>query len=272
MQKEVCARLAERLAFIKLDAKRVLDMGSGTGFATPHLKARYPAAHVFALDLAPEMLAEARAWDVAAAPWLDRLRGKPFATYIAGDAECLPIATASLDLVFSSLTLQWCAPQFVFAEVARVLKPGGLLMFASVGPDTLRELRAAFAKADGAAHVNVFIDMHDLGDALLHAGFADPVMDMEQITMTYDSVEALARDLKAIGAHNMMPGRPQGLVSKSHWQAVKQEYERHRSQGVLPATYEIVYGHAWKVERQTKADRDEQQVILFRDYPRANQP
>jgi malonyl-CoA O-methyltransferase len=269
MQKEVCARLAERLSLIRLNADNVLDMGAGTGFATPLLKARYPQTNLVSLDLAPEMLSHARALDIAAAPWLDRVRGKTFAHYAAGDAERLPIKTASLDLVFSSLTLQWCDPRLVFAEVARTLKDGGLFMFATVGPDTLRELRAAFAKADGQAHVNVFIDMHDLGDALVHAGFADPVMDMEHITMTYTNVEALARDLKAIGAHNMMPGRPQGLVSKSHWQAVKADYERHRSaDGQLPATYEIVYGHAWKIGRKPKQDEAGRQIIEFRDYPR----
>lgn len=269
LQKEVCARLAERLALIKLDAQQILDLGAGTGFAAPHLKARYPSGRLLALDLAPEMLIEAKRLEWASTPWIDRVRHKTYARYACGDAERLPIKSECLDLVFSSLTLQWCDPRMVFAEVARTLRDGGLFMFATVGPDTLRELRSAFAQVDGRAHVNVFIDMHDLGDALVQTGFADPVMDMEHIVMTYESVEAIARDLKAIGAHNMMPGRPQGLVSKSQWQAVNRDYERHRQEGVLPVTYEIVYGHAWKIPRSPKARADGRQVIDFRTYPRA---
>jgi malonyl-CoA O-methyltransferase len=164
--------------------------------------------------------------------------------------------------VFSNLALQWCDPQRVFGEASRVLSPGGLFIFSTFGPDTLKELRAAFAAADGRAHVNAFIDMHDLGDALVHAGFADPVMDMEVITMEYDSVEAVARDLKAIGARNALPDRPRGLSGRGLWRKVGAAYEAHRRAGALPATYEVVYGHAWKVA--PKRAPDGRQVIDFR--------
>jgi len=143
-----------------------------------------------------------------------------------------------------------------------VLETGGLFMFSTFGPDTLKELRRAFAAVDDRDHVNTFIDMHDLGDALVHAGFADPVMEMESLVLEYADVEAVARDLKAIGARNALPGRPRGLAGKSRWQAMAAHYERCRRDGALPATYEVVYGHAWKAAPRKTADG--RQVIDFR--------
>jgi malonyl-CoA O-methyltransferase len=268
LQKEVCTRLLDRLELIRHTPERVLDLGCGTGFATAGLQSRYPRAELFSLDLAVEMTAQARQRDRAASSWMDRLRGRTAAHYCAGDAECLPLASNALDMVFSSLTLQWCRPDLVFPEVARCLKHGGLFMFATLGPDTLAELRQAFAIADGShanAHVNVFVDMHELGDALGRSGFTDPVMDMEVITLTYPDVTGLARDLKAIGAHNVMPERPGGLVGKARWRAVHAAYERHRRDGVLPATYEIVYGHAWRLEKPARQSGDAQ-IMTFHDY------
>jgi malonyl-CoA O-methyltransferase len=133
----------------------------------------------------------------------------------------------------------------VFRECARVLRPGGLLTFTSFGPDTLKELRAAWASADDFTHVNRFIDMHDLGDALLRAGLAEPVMDVERYTLTYTDVRALMRDLKAIGAHNVNAGRPRGLTGRRALERMTAAYERERRDGCLPATYEVVYGQAW---------------------------
>jgi len=135
-------------------------------------------------------------------------------------------------------------------------------MFSTFGPDTLKELRAAFAAVDDYAHVNPFVDMHDLGDALVHAGLAEPVMEMEVLTLEYASVEAVARDLKAIGARNVLPGRPRGLSGRGRWQRMVAAYERERRGGVLPATYEVIYGHAWKVAPRKLADG--RQVIDFR--------
>jgi malonyl-CoA O-methyltransferase len=267
LQKEVCHRLVERLDGIRLAPTRQLDLGCGTGFALPALRERFPDAQTVALDLAPEMAREARRRDLAALSLWDRWRGR--ATHcLAGDAEQLPFATGSFDLVVSSLALQWCDAPRVFAEVERVLRPGGLFLFATVGPDTLKELRTAFREVDQAAHVNVFVDMHDLGDGLVHAGLADPVMDMEIITMTYAKLDALARELKTIGAHNVLPDRPRGLQGPQRWRAVCAAYERFRSNGVLPATYEIVYGHAWKVARSERptAGSDGPKPIQF--YPR----
>jgi malonyl-CoA O-methyltransferase len=163
--------------------------------------------------------------------------------------------------VFSNLALQWCRPEAVFAEAARVLPTGGLLLFSTFGPDTLKELRGAFAAVDAAAHVGTFIDMHDLGDALVNAGFADPVMEMETITVEYRDVAALARDLRAVGARNAWPGRPPGLTAPPRWKRMTEAYEKHRRNGALPATFEVVYGHAWKAAPKRIADG--RQVIGF---------
>jgi malonyl-CoA O-methyltransferase len=150
-------------------------------------------------------------------------------------------------MVWSNLALQWVNdPDQAFGEFNRVLAPGGLLMFSTFGPDTLKELRAAFATVDQHTHVSRFIDLHDIGDILVKRGFADPVMDMEPFTLTYSDVRALMRDLKAIGAHNVTQTRPPGLTGKSRLAAVTQAYEPLRRDGKLPATFEVVYGHAWK--------------------------
>jgi len=169
---------------------------------------------------------------------------------VCADAERLPFVDASFDLVFSNLMLQWATDNdATFAELRRVLRPGGLLLFTSFGPDTLRELRESWARVDDYNHVNLFMDMHDVGDALLNARFADPVMDVEKLTVTYPDARRLMRDLKQIGAHNVTGGRPRGLTGKRHLQAMIDAYERFRSDGLLPASYEIVYGHAWKAQQ-----------------------
>ena len=153
------------------------------------------------------------------------------------------------DSIFSNIMLQWCGdPEVVFRECARVLRPGGLLTFTSFGPDTLRELRKAWATADQYTHVNRFIDMHDLGDAMLRAGLAEPVMDVERYTLTYPDVRGLMRDLKAIGAHNVNAGRARGLTGRRALERMTAAYESERRDGRLPATYEVVYGQAWALE------------------------
>ncbi len=237
LQHEVRARLLERLDYIKLEPRRVLDAGTGTGRASDALLKRYDSAQVVALDLAYGMVQIAR----RKGRWLRRPLG------VNADIEALPFADGSFDLIFSNLTLQWLdEPDRVFAELRRVLAPHGLLMFTTFGPDTLKELRAAWQAADAGAHVNEFLDMHDVGDALVRAGFADPVMDMEMITVTYERARQLMRDLKEIGAANAMRERQRGLTGKARLQAVESAYEAFRTpEGVLPATYEVVYGHAW---------------------------
>jgi malonyl-CoA O-methyltransferase len=240
LQREVANRLIERLSLMKLQPKVVLDAGAGTGYATLALARRYPEARVIALDLAHGMACQVRS---RFGFFARRFKGHGF---VCGDVERLPLADASVDLVFSNLTLQWCNPlDGAFAEFRRVLRPGGLLLFSSMGPDTLKELRASWSVADSEVHVNTFLDMHDVGDALVRARLADPVMDVEHLTVTFSEVEQLLRDLKAIGAHNVNAGRPRGLTGRHRYVAMKNAYERYRRDGVLPATYEVVYGHAW---------------------------
>ena len=236
LQQEVAQRLLERLDLMKLEPARVLDLGCGTGYCIPELMSRYKRADIVALDIARPMLEQAR----RRGRWLHRPR------CVCGDAERLPFEDESFDLVFSNLMLQWCVDlDAAFAELQRVLRPGGLLLFTSFGPDTLKELRDSWAQVDGDTHVNAFLDMHDVGDALVKTRFADPVMDVERITVTYPDVWKLMRELKQIGAHNVTVGRPRGLTGKSHMQQLVNAYERYRQADVLPASYEIVNGHAW---------------------------
>jgi malonyl-CoA O-methyltransferase len=242
LQHEVCRRSLERLDFIRHLPSRILDAGSGTGNAWPGLTQRYPGAQLFALDLAPGMLRHARGRQ----PWHRRLLGR-VPHMLCGDLEQLPLADSSIDLAWSSLALQWvnALPQ-VFAEMRRVLAPGGLFLFTTFGPDTLKELRASQPDADGHTRVSRFIDMHDIGDMLVKAGFADPVIDMEIFTLTYGNVREVMRDLQAIGASNATAGRPRTLSAKAWLSAVERNYEGLRREGKLPATFEVIYGHAWK--------------------------
>jgi malonyl-CoA O-methyltransferase len=251
LQDEICRRMLARLDYVKLDPRTILDAGSGTGNAIPGLAARYPRARILALDLALSMARRARgrrSWPaLSSVEGWRRLLGRSGVSAVCGDIEQLPLAAGQAGLVWSNLVLQWVnEPARVFAEFHRVLEPGGLVMFSTFGPDTLRELRAAYGGADRRAHVHRFIDMHDIGDMLVGAGFADPVMDMECLTLTYATVRDLMRDLKAIGARNAARGRPAGLTGKALLAAVERHYETQRRDGKLPATFEVVYGHAWK--------------------------
>jgi malonyl-CoA O-methyltransferase len=251
LQREVGARLAEHLEGIRLEPRRVLDLGCGTGASFAALAQRFPAARLTGLDMAPAMLLHAR----QRTPWWRRVaRAASTPGLVCADAERLPLATASHEMVFSNLTLQWCHAPDAFAEVARVLTPGGLFLFSTLGPDTLKELRHAFGGIDDASPVSRFVDMHDLGDALVHAGFADPVMEMEVITLEYASLGALVADLRAIGASNALADRPRGLGGRARWREAESRYERLRRDGILPATYEVVYGHAWKTAPRMAPD------------------
>jgi len=236
LQKRVRDELLERLDVVRLEPAVVLDLGAGTGHASLALKRRYRSSQVIALDLAEGMLREASRRQTL----LRRFRR------VCAQASALPLRDGSVDLVFSNLMLQWCQdPDAVFGECRRVLKPGGLLTFTTFGPDTLVELRRAWAAADSRTHVNRFIDMHDLGDALVRSGLAEPVMDVERFTLTYAEVRDLMRDLKDIGAHNANAGRPRGLTGKGTLARMTAAYEALRKDGRLPATYEVVYGQAW---------------------------
>lgn len=251
MQREVCKRMLERLDYIKQKPARVLDVGSGTGWGTRQLGERYPAAQIVALDMAIGMLHAAR----GTSSWWSKLFSGKATPYVCGDMEALPVKSQSMDMVWSNFALQWCNDlPATFVELQRVLKVDGLLMFSTFGPDTLKELRSAFQGVDGHNHLNRFADMHDIGDMLVAAGFGDPVMDMEYITLTYSDVKSVMQDLRSIGAHNATAGRATGMMGKNAWGRVLENYERLRRDGKLPATFEVIYGHAWKPQPKVISD------------------
>lgn len=254
LQREISDRMLSRLEYIRYTPDTILDAGSGTGYGSRKLVQRYPDATLFAVDFAAAMHLQARprvAW------WKQLLPGQHTSQtgYICGDIESLPLKDTSIGMIWSNLTLQWCNDlNQTFAGMHRVLKNEGLLMFSTFGPDTLKELRQAFGHADGHSHVNRFTDMHDIGDILVHHGFSTPVMDMEYLTLTYDDVTSIMRDLKAMGAHNVTQGRQRGLTGKHAWQKVTAQYEQLRHDGRLPATFEVIYGHAWKPRQRSIKD------------------
>jgi malonyl-CoA O-methyltransferase len=247
VQREVLGRMMERLDLIRYRPREILDVGCGTGESFRRLRARYPRSRVTGVDIAPGMLGVLRRRD----GWLRRPR------LVAADVEALPFVDRSFDAVFSNLTLQWVNDlDGALREMNRVLRPGGLLMFSTLGPDTLGELRQAWASSDGYTHVNAFIDMHDVGDAMLRVGVVDPVLDCERLTVAYRDVDALMADLKGMGARNVTAGRPRGLGGRARLSQLRQAYERHRDpEGRLPATWELVYGHGWGGPRAKAATR-----------------
>lgn len=248
LQREIADRLLDRLEVVRLAPRRILDVGCGTGYDVHKLSRRYPRARLLGLDIAEPMARRARR---RAGAW-SRLTGR--CAFACGDAERLPVATAAVDMLLSNLSLQWCDPPTVFAEARRVLRAGGLFMFTTFGPDTLRELREAWQTVDQSPHVHGFLDMHDLGDMLINAGFADPVMDVERVTMMYADVMEVLRDLKGLGAHNMAASRVRGLTGKTRFARFRAAYERFAQDGRIPATYEVVYGHAWTPETERARD------------------
>ncbi|MBK1723722.1 malonyl-ACP O-methyltransferase BioC [Thiocystis violacea] len=236
LQREIADRMLERLDYVRLEPARILDLGTGTGYAVDRLQRRYRRARVLALDFAHGMLLQAR----RRGHWMRR------PACICADAERLPLADASVDLIVSNATFQWCNDLLgTFGECLRILRPGGLFMFTTFGPDTLRELRDAWSQVDAHSHVSPFLDMHDIGDTLTEARFTDTVMDAERLTLTYARVHDLMRDLKVLGAHNATEQRPRALTGRARIAALADAYELHRSAGRLPASYEVIYGHAW---------------------------
>lgn len=239
LQREVEDRLLERLEYVSEAPLRVLDIGSGPGRASGLMRKRWKSAQVIALDLALPMLGQAR----KQGGWF-----KPLPR-VCADARALPFADASIDVLFSSLCIQWIDDlPLLFDEFRRVLKPRGFLAISTFGPLTLHELREAWAQVDRRPHVSQFADIQRVGDALLAAGFRDPVLDGDDFTLTYPDAPALMRDLKAIGATNADPARARGLATKQRLAAVGEAYEPFRRDGVLPATYEVIYAHAWGPE------------------------
>ncbi len=248
IQNIVGERLSERLDLVIIEPEIIIDIGSGTGNFVRELQQRYKKKKVIGIDIADKMSAFAN----KQRKWLSKER------YICADAEALPFTDNSVDLVFSNLMIQWLPnPDQFFEDVQRVLKPGGLLMFTSFGPDTLKEIRQSWGQVDDKIHVNRFIDMHDIGDSLTSSGFAGIVMDTETITMTYESLNDLHQDLKGLGEINLNAGRAHSLMGKMLWNKYLQAYEQFRSSnGDYPATWEIAYGHAWATDKMPTRKMD----------------
>ena len=243
MQAEIRARLIERLDLVTLQPTRVLDLGAASGASTRQLKQRYPKARVVALDLSHRMLVQAGR-EQSFLRRFDR---------VVAEAERLPLRDESVDLVFSNLMLAWCNDvDGVFRQTARTLTPHGLFMFTTLGPDTLREVRAAFAGTDRYTHVHRFIDMHDLGDALMRTGFAEPVMDTERLVVTYPNPEALLEELRATGSVNVARDRRKSLFGRRRFQDAVAYLASLREADVIPISLEVVYGHAWKGVRRAR--------------------
>ncbi|THF60692.1 methyltransferase domain-containing protein [Pseudothauera rhizosphaerae] len=255
LARELARRMDERLDYIRFTPRRILDLGCGAGEDLALLAKRYPQAERIGADFALPMLAEARRRERAQHGLLGRLLGRaPAMPLVGADATALPLASRSVSMVWSNLMLNWLTdPLPALKEMHRVLEVGGMVMFSTLGPDTLQELRAALPDAAGE-RVHRFIDMHDIGDALVQAGFSDPVMDMEMLTLTYADFDALLADLRLTGCANAAASRPRGLSGRRGWTQARERYETLRRDGRLPATFEVIQGHAWKAEPKTTED------------------
>jgi malonyl-CoA O-methyltransferase len=254
LAREVERRMASRLQYVKHDPARVVDVGCGLGASLHALRTRYPRAEWIGVDFAYRPVHRAR----EVSPVSRRLRSflhRAREHFVCGDMSALPLATGSCAMVWSNLALAWSVDFAVtLREWHRVLEVGGLLMFATYGPDTLIEMRQAFAAIDPSPHVHGFVDMHDLGDTLVASGFADPVMDMERLTVTHSTVAALIGDLRATGERNARADRRRALTGRQRWQRMVAHYAMLARDERLPATFEIVYGHAWKAAPKMTAD------------------
>jgi len=257
LQKLVREEMLSRLDLVKIRPKVVLDAGCGTGATTIALQKRFRSAQVVSLDFALGMVQKTRQ-TILGDSLITRLKnslGVSKDALICADIEALPLTDNLAGLVWSNLAVQWCNDlDAAFEEFHRVLQPEGLLMFSTFGPDTLKELRAAAAEATQSTSVSRFIDMHDIGDALVRAGFTAPALDVERFTLTYDDVKKVMTDLKNIGAHNATEGRARGLKGRGFLQKLAHAYEQFRENDKLPATFEVVYGHAWKVAPKANLD------------------
>ena len=238
LQQEIATRLLERLQYMKITPSVVLNIGCRTGQWSQSLAQLYPSATIFSLSISTSMLQCAK-------------KQNTVANGVCFDPYALPFANDSVDLVFSNLFLHWCAhPNNFLKEIHRVLRADGVLLFSTLGPDSLQELRASWAEVDDKPHVHHFADMHDIGDCLLQNQFADPVMDMEVVTFAYKEVENLIQDLKTTGTHNLHLKRRRQLTGKKRFCAFKNAYQQFRaSDGSIPATFEVIYGHAWGIKQ-----------------------
>ncbi len=249
IQREVGDRLLEKLNYMKINPKRILDIGCGTGHFTQALKRKFKKADVIGLDISELMIKTAKQQQSG----LTKLFSSK-CEFLVGDMDALPFKDNEFDLIFSNLTLQWTNnPLITLKEVSRVLSPSGLLLYTTLGPDTLKELRASFAEVDDQVHVNPFLDLHHWGDAMLTSGIHQPVVDRDDIQFHFESLKQMMVDLKGVGAHNINKGRPSSLMSKGKWQQMSSFYETHFKNDLgFCSTYEVIYGHGWGQFSQSK--------------------
>lgn len=238
LQQEIGNRLLERLSLIKIDPNIILDLGSATGHFADRLKKQYPRARIIELDIAEGMLSHSKRSSERNSP----------RSLICADAERLPLLSESMDLIFSNCTFHWIFElNTLFEEINRVLKPNGILLFSTFGPDTLQELRNSFSNIDSEKHINYFMDMHNIGDLLLKTGFYDPVVDRELFTIFHKNTQSILQDLKNTGGGYVIRRKQDGLSSKNLFEKLKQEYEHYRNEkNTLPVTFEVIYGYAIK--------------------------
>jgi malonyl-CoA O-methyltransferase len=232
---ETRRRLLERLDLVDLEPRVAVDLGCATGRGAVALAGRYPAARVLAVDSSAGMLRAALATAAAI----------PSITALGGDAERLPLRDHSAQLILANLVLPWCRPPTLFAEAARVLAEGGLLLFATLGPDSLKELRAAWGAVDSALHVHAAFDLQDVGDLALAAGLAEPVLDVDRLEVTYSSVARLVDDLRSCAAVNVAAGRRRGLTGSRRWGAFERALVAGGDGARFAITLELVLGQAW---------------------------
>ena len=270
LYREMSRRMDERLDMVRLTPERILDAGCGLGADRLNLQKRFPSAAWFGVDQSVLMLRQGQVAEAAALGFMRRLFNagrRSQISRLAGVIDALPVAGQSVDLVWSNAALHWLAnlPE-AFKEFNRVLRVGGLLMFSSFGPDTLRELRLAIAAVSGSANnrVHDFTDMHDVGDMLVHAGFSDPVMDMETLTLTYADPWQALRELRLGGSALARHGMPLGLTTRSFWLSAFEHWHKD-AQGRYPLTFELVQGHAWKVA--PRQHEDGRAVVNFMARP-----
>jgi len=260
VQREVAQRMLERLAAIRVDAYRIVDLGCGAGRDLAPLGRRFAGATVFGLDLVPSRLQCIEADRPAGlARWWRRDHG-PLA--MAADFAALPLAAGSVDLIWSNLALHWTStPHRVLPEWGRVVRTGGLVAFSVFGPDTLREVREAFGEVDHRRHVLPFTDMHDYGDMLIESGFTSPVVDMERLTLTYATADSLWRDVRSLGG-NALGEHPRGLYGRASRARLDRALDATRDRdGRLQLTFELIYAHAWKTE--PRVTRGGEAIVRF---------
>ena len=261
LQKHVLGEMFLRLKLLKINPSSILDLGCGPGNAGPDLKKFYKPHDLIYLDFAYEMLKKAE--EKNRDHFLKAFSSRTTQQFICADMEAIPLEENSIDMVWSNLSLQWCNDlDRVFAQIAKILTHNGLFIFSTFGPSTLYELRSSLSSFSEYSHVNQFIDMHDIGDALIRCGFSDPVLDIDVYTLTYSTFKEIMYDLKHIGARNALQGRAKGLTGKGFLYQLEKLYEIYRANDKLPASYEVVYGHAWRVNKPL----NESSIVKF--YPK----